>query len=164
MTSSRRTMMVLVLILLLAGGYLLRTMHRPAPGTDPFHARVVSVFDGDTLRVRTPTGVHRVVRLENVECPEVRPNDNCRRDARRGGWDCVRQAKLGREARRFVRDRLVETSVRVIPRSPESSGEDRRLIGRVQTTAGRDLGEALLEAKLCRPWLDTPPTGAEPPF
>lgn len=168
MTPSRRTVIVSLLVLLLAGGYLLREIRRPTrtpdTGPDPFDARVVSVFDGDTLRVRSRTGVTRLVRLQNVECPETRPNENCRRDGRRGGWSCARQLSPGRKARRFVRNRLADTPVRVIPRSSASSGDGHRLIARIRNPDGRDLGEALVEAGLCRPWLPEPPEGPDPPF
>lgn len=163
MTPSRR-LLVLAGLTLLVGGYLLRgiapRVGQPTPGTEPFEARVVSVPDGDTLRVRRRGGSVRTVRVQNVECPEVRPNENCRRDARRGGWDCARQAAPARRARRFVMDRVENAHVRVLPRP----SDDTRLIARVKTPAGRDLGEALIEGGLCRPWLDRPPSGADPPF
>ncbi len=163
MTPSRR-LLVLAALLLLVVGYLLRGtgpgVEQPIPETDPFEARVVSVPDGDTLRVRRRGGSVRVVRIQNVECPEIRPNENCRRDARRGGWDCARQAEPARRARRFVTERVGDTRVRVLPRP----ADDTRMIARVKTPGGRDLGEALIEAGLCRPWFDRPPSGADPPF
>lgn len=163
MTPSRR-MLVLAGLILLVGGYFLRGtgpwFEQPTPGTESFEARVVSVPDGDTLRVRRRGGTVRVVRVQNVECPEIRPNDNCRRDARRGGWNCARQAEPARRARRFVKERVGNTRVRILPRPTD----DTRLIARVKTPSDRDLGEALIEAGLCRPWLDRPPSGADPPF
>lgn len=163
MSSSRR-LLILAGLALLVGGYLLRGtgpwVEQPGPRTDPFEARVVSIPDGDTLRVRRPGGSVLVVRIQNVECPEIRPNRNCRQDARRGGWDCARQAEPARRARRFVKHRVGNETVRLLPRP----ADDPRMIARVRTRGGRDLGEALIEAGLCRPWLDRPPTGADPPY
>lgn len=171
MTDTRRTTALLVLFFLGLSGYVGWTLHPYHRGEGPTHrpesdavrGRVVHVFDGDTLRVRLPDGAEVTVRLQNVECPETRANENCRGDARRGGWSCARQRPAGLRARRALREKLEGATVTVRADASRRNTDDRRL-ARLETSEGDDVGEWLVDQGLCRRWRDDPPRGSHPPY
>jgi micrococcal nuclease len=112
----------------------------------PVPAVVEEVIDGDTLRVRAhiwlgqDVAIH--VRLAGVDAPETR-----------GG--CARERELAERAQDFLTSRLVPTGdklPRVRLREVRYGKYARRVVARVETTAGLDLSAALLAAGLARPY------------
>lgn len=112
----------------------------------PVPAVVEEVIDGDTLRVRAhiwlgqDVAIH--VRLAGVDAPETR-----------GG--CARERELAERAQDFLASRLAPAgnklpSVRL--REVRYGKYARRVVARVETAAGLDLGAALLAAGLARPY------------
>ena len=133
--------------------WLLAIGAAPATGAEarevlagPVPAVVEEVIDGDTLRVRAhiwlgqDVAIH--VRLAGVDAPETR-----------GG--CARERELAERAQDFLASRLAPAgnklpSVRL--REVRYGKYARRVVARVETAAGLDLGAALLAAGLARPY------------
>ncbi len=118
--------------------------------TGPVPAVVEEVIDGDTLRVRARIWLGQdlaiYVRLAGVDTPEVR-------------GACARERELAQQARDFVASRLApgrdpggdrEASVQL--REVRYGKYARRVVARVETAAGLDLGTALLAAGLAQPY------------
>jgi endonuclease YncB( thermonuclease family) len=112
----------------------------------PVPAVVVEVVDGDTLRVRAriwlDQDVTTSVRLAGVDAPEMH-------------GACRREREMARRAQAFVASQLAPAgdhgaSVRL--RDLRYGKYARRVIARVETAAGLDLGAALLAAGLARPY------------
>lgn len=112
----------------------------------PVPALVESVIDGDTLKVRAliwlgqEVTVH--VRLASVDAPELR-------------GACDRERALAERARAFLANRLASVgddgpSVRL--REVRYGKYAGRVVARVETAAGLDLGAALLAAGLAQPY------------
>jgi endonuclease YncB( thermonuclease family) len=125
----------------------------PAPpsggGGDPDRrrVRVVSVVDGDTLRVRLADGRRRAVRLIGIDTPEMRRSGGGRPECgAREATAALRRLTLRRDGARR-RGRTV-----VLVRDPTQDAVDRfgRLLAYVETTGGADLGRALVR----RGWAD----------
>jgi len=103
-------------------------------------ARVVSVYDGDTLTVEAeiwPGIIARSsVRIDGIDAPEIR--GRCRREKDR--------ALMARDAlRRLAGDHVILRDVR----KGKYAG---RVIARVYTTDGRDIAAIMLKAGLARPY------------
>jgi endonuclease YncB( thermonuclease family) len=112
----------------------------------PVPAVVVAVVDGDTLRVRAriwlDQDVTTSVRLAGVDAPEVR-------------GACRRERDLARRARDFVASQVAsggDMSPTVQLRDLRYGKYARRIVARVETPAGLDLGAALLAAGLVQPY------------
>lgn len=114
--------------------------------TGPVPAVVEEVVDGDTLKVRAHIwlgqDVEIFVRLAGVDTPEPR-------------GACEQERKLARTARDFVVSRLAsggaeEAGVRL--HDVRYGKFARRVVARVETASGLDLGAALLAAGLARPY------------
>jgi endonuclease YncB( thermonuclease family) len=114
--------------------------------TGPLPVTVVRVIDGDTLVVlpapheplldEDNARLRIVVRLLGVDAPELRADHECEREA-------------ARRATEFVRRLLAEArDIRLVPGPLDRYG---RTLGRI-TADGRDLGHALIEAGLARPY------------
>lgn len=114
----------------------------------PLPAWVVSVIDGDTLEVRVHIWLGQElntrVRLAGIDAPELRGN-------------CDREKDLARRARAYLLARLLPAEAEV------GSGEIRlrevrygkyagRVLARVETLDGTDLGQGLIAAGLARPY------------
>jgi micrococcal nuclease len=118
----------------------------PAPAAEslagPLPATVVRVVDGDTLdvKVRIWLGqdLETRIRLDGIDAPEL--HGRC--DAERRLADAAR-ALLAREAASGAAVRLRDV------RNGKFAG---RVLARVETAAGQDLGQALLNAGLARPY------------
>ncbi len=135
--------------------WLLVIAAAPASGaedilTGPVPAVVEEVIDGDTLRVRARIWLGQdlaiYVRLAGVDTPEVR-------------GACTRERELAQRARDFIASRLApgrdpggnrEASVQL--REVRYGKYARRVVARVETAAGLDLGTALLAAGLAQPY------------
>ncbi|MFM2129700.1 MAG: hypothetical protein RL477_1246 [Pseudomonadota bacterium] len=105
----------------------------------PVAAQVLKVLDGDTLMVRARIWVGQDieirVRIFGIDAPELRGR-------------CEEEKLRARQARDFVRDAVASGRVRLhLIQYDKYAG---RVLARVETESGRDLGAALLAAKLAR--------------
>lgn len=113
--------------------------------------------DGDSFLVRLPDKREIVVRLYFVDCIEVEVSDvtgkrRLREQARHFGVDDVVLVRnYGSEATRFVAETLSKPFQlhTAFSKAPGRSGKPRYL-GFITTSAGRDLGELLVEKGLAR--------------
>jgi micrococcal nuclease len=107
----------------------------------PIQADVVQVRDGDTLEVRARIWLGQVistkVRLAGVDTPELRGR-------------CHRERQMAEAARDFVKRKLNDPRVTLHDiRYGKYAG---RVLARVITVRGEDLGAALVAAGLARPY------------
>lgn len=113
----------------------------PLPG--PVPAEVVEVIDGDTIAVRAHIwpghSVETRVRLSGVDTPEVRRPD------------CEAERALGREASRAVAD-LLPPGRAVSLYEIELGSFAGRVVARLETGDGLDLGTWLTERGLAQPY------------
>ena len=115
-------------------------LHRQSvPG--PVPARVLRVIDGDTLMVRARIWIGQEieikVRLAGVDAPELRGK-------------CERERRLARQARDLIAARIADGEVSL--HGVQYGKFAGRVLARVETSAGDDLGTALLDAGLGRPY------------
>ncbi len=130
-------------------------LHRASvPG--PVPATVLRVIDGDTLMVRARIWIGQEieikVRLSGVDAPELRGK-------------CESERILARQARDLVAASIAggEVSLHAVQYGKFAG----RVLARVETSAGDDLGTALLDSGLGRPyrgkrrqgWCAPPPPG-----
>ena len=110
----------------------------------PVPAQVLSVIDGDTIEVRAVIWLGQVVstrvRLAGIDAPELRGK-------------CARERALAERARAYLLARLeggkrAQVRLRDI-RYGKYAG---RVLARVETAGGEDLGRGLLAAGLARPY------------
>ncbi len=110
----------------------------------PVPAEVVAVIDGDTIEVRAVIWLGQVVstrvRLAGIDAPELRGK-------------CARERALAERARAYLLARLeggerVQVRLRDI-RYGKYAG---RVLARVETAGGEDLGRGLMAAGLARPY------------
>jgi endonuclease YncB( thermonuclease family) len=107
----------------------------------PVQADVIRVHDGDTLQVRARIWMGQVistkVRLAGVDTPELRGR-------------CHREQRMAEAARDFVKRKLNDPRVTLHDiRYGKYAG---RVLARVITARGEDLGAALIAAGLARPY------------
>lgn len=134
----------LACVLLLAAGPENQAAAAEASLAGPVPAVVEAVVDGDTLRVRAriwlDQEVTTSVRLAGIDAPEI-------------AGACPRERALARRAREFVARRL-ETGRNDAPtvrlREVRYGKYARRVVARVETADGLDLGAALLAAGLAQ--------------
>lgn len=109
----------------------------------PVPARVLKVVDGDTVLVRARIwlgqDVETNVRLAGVDTPEK----NSR---------CERERELARKAGDFVRARLGEDEAWVSLMDVIHDKYGKRVVARIVTPAGEDVGTLLLRAGLAHPY------------
>jgi endonuclease YncB( thermonuclease family) len=112
--------------------------------TGPLPARVVEVVDGDTLGVRVRIWLDQEVttrvRLAGIDAPELRGL-------------CERERTLARRAAAFVVGKVMAEAPEdnVVRLTDVRYGKyARRVVARVETRDGEDLGQALLDAGLAR--------------
>ena len=97
--------------------------------------RVVKVIDGDTIRVRFPSGKREVVRVVGIDTPEVY-----------GGNECG-----GKEASAALKSVLKPRTVVNLASDPTQADRDRyRRILRYVAWKGHDMGEAMVRAGLAK--------------
>lgn len=105
----------------------------------PVPADVVRVHDGDTLDVRARIWLGQVVstkiRIAGIDTPELRGR-------------CHRERRMAEAARAFVRSKLSDP--RITLRDIRYGKYAGRVLARVITARGEDLGEALIAAGLGR--------------
>jgi len=105
----------------------------------PVPAEVVRVVDGDTLTVRAHVWLgQRVeveVRLAGIDAPELRGR-------------CPRESELARAAQRAIEGMVATAAVRLREVRHDKYGG--RVLARVETADGRDLGAALVQRGLAR--------------
>ncbi len=112
----------------------------------PVPARVTTILDGDTLEVRARVWLGQEVitrvRLDGVDAPELTGNCGAERDqAARARDFLVRRLA-------FAPNRPAEVVLRDI-RLGKFAG---RVLARVETAGGEDLGQGLIAAGLARPY------------
>lgn len=120
----------------------------------PLPAQVVSVLDGDTLEVRIHIWLGQElrtrVRLAGIDAPELKGK-------------CERERKLARRARAYLLARLgpVDAGARAGIAAAAGAVQLReirygkyagRVLARVETLDGTDLGQRLIAAGLARPY------------
>ncbi len=107
----------------------------------PVRAEVLKVLDGDTLVVRARIWVGQdleiKVRITGIDAPEMRGR-------------CEGEKQLARRARDFVRAAVASGRLRLYQIQYEKYAG--RVLARVETEAGRDIGRDLLAAGLARPY------------
>ncbi|MDH3593309.1 MAG: thermonuclease family protein [Rhodospirillales bacterium] len=134
---------LLALVWLLAGPEFPLRAAEPLAG--PVPAVVTAVVDGDTLEVRARIWLGQElttrVRLAGIDAPEAKS-------------DCPRERALAARARAFLSARLRPAGARAPAavrlhdiRNGKYAG---RVLARVESAAGLDLGRALLAAGLAR--------------
>ncbi len=110
----------------------------------PVPAEVLSVIDGDTLEVRAVIWLGQVVstrvRLAGIDAPELRGK-------------CAREQALAERARAYLLARLEGGDrARVRLRDIRYGKYAGRVLARVETAGGEDLGRGLMAAGLARPY------------
>lgn len=114
-------------------------------GTEPVAGPVVAwvgeVIDGDTMLVRARIwlgqDVETRVRLLGIDAPELKAR-------------CGEEQRLALAARDFVRDRVLGRRVNLVDIRHDKYGK--RVLSRVITPDGEDLGEALIRHGFARPY------------
>ncbi len=111
----------------------------PLPG--PIPADVLDVLDGDTIAVRATIwlgqAVETHVRLSGIDAPEMRA-------------PCAEEKAKAEAARDLARRLLADGHARLLEVQADKYGG--RVRARVQTSAGADLSQMLLDAGLARPY------------
>ena len=136
-----RILVLAVLAAPVAGGALGAADRLPGP----LPAQVVSVLDGDTLEVRVHIwlgqDIRTRVRLAGIDAPEIKGK-------------CARERDLAQRARAYILAQL-ESAAGAAPvqlkevRYGKYAG---RVLARVETLDGTDLGQELITAGLARPY------------
>ncbi|MGE5548222.1 MAG: thermonuclease family protein [Solirubrobacterales bacterium] len=107
----------------------------------PIYAQVVKVIDGDTIAVRARIWLRQEVdthvRLFGLDTPEKRGR-------------CESERAMAQQAQDFVEQRLAEGWVWLRDVRLDKYGG--RVVARVETPAGDDLTQAVIAAKLGRPY------------
>ena len=129
----------LVSVGLVLGASISVSARERLPG--PVQADVVRVRDGDTLEVKARIWlgqvIHTKVRLAGVDTPELRGR-------------CDREQRMAEAARDFVKRKLSDR--RVTLRDIRYGKYAGRVLARVITARGEDLGKTLIAAGLARPY------------
>ena len=110
----------------------------------PVPAQVLSVIDGDTIEVRAVIWLGQVVRtrvrLAGIDAPELRGK-------------CARERALAERARAYLLARVGgEDRAWVRLRDIRYGKYAGRVLARVETAGGEDLGRGLMAAGLARPY------------
>ena len=110
----------------------------------PVPAEVLAVIDGDTIEVRAVIWLGQVVstrvRLAGIDAPELRGK-------------CARERALAERARAYLLAKLEGGDrVRVRLRDIRYGKYAGRVLARVETAGGEDLGRSLMAAGLARPY------------
>ena len=134
----RRVVFVLSLVALAAGGIAAAGADSGrSPLSGPIPGFVERVVDGDTLRVRARIWLRQElvtdVRLRGVDTPELHGR-------------CPEERQRARDARDFVVERVGGREVWLRDLSEDKYGG--RIVARLSTRDGADLGAALLERGL----------------
>ncbi len=141
-----RILALAALAVLVAGGVMPGALGAAERLAGPLPAQVVSVLDGDTLEVRVHIWLGQDlstrVRLAGIDAPELKGK-------------CDRERELARRARAYLLARLdpVDAGAGAVRlweiRYGKYAG---RVLARVETLDGTDLGQGLLAAGLARPY------------
>ncbi|MBF0485962.1 MAG: thermonuclease family protein [Candidatus Omnitrophica bacterium] len=99
----------LVIAILAGFGILLSSVVKAPQSADFENARVVHVYDGDTVKL--DNGEH--VRLLGIDAPEMHENPKLMRDSARSGMDTKTILTMGREAYRYVKPLVDQKQVRL---------------------------------------------------
>lgn len=120
---------------------LVNSAHAEESLPGPIEATLIEVIDGDTVRVRAHIWLGQemetLVRLDGIDAPEL-------------AGRCERERILARQARDRLSAELAGGPVRLWNVRPDKYWG--RVVAAVMDPAGRDPGEALVEAGLARPY------------
>ncbi len=137
---------ILALAALVVGGVLPGALGAADRLAGPLPAQVVSVLDGDTLEVRVHIwlgqDLNTRVRLAGIDAPELKGK-------------CDRERDLAQRARAYLLARLEPAAAgagMVRLREVRYGKFAGRVLARVETWDGTDLGQGLLAAGLARPY------------
>ena len=106
-------------------------------------AEVVSVLDGDTIKVMYE-GRKESVRLIGIDAPESKKNSKARRDSARTSRDLGAILAQGRLARDFVRGLVTKGDEVAIELDVEQRDHYGRLLGYVYLSDGRMLNDLIV--------------------
>jgi micrococcal nuclease len=114
----------------------------PLPG--PYPATVISVVDGDTVRVKVKIwlGLYQEVkvRIAEIDAPEISSKAKC-----------TKEKELGLKAKEFLESVIPQQStINLIRISEDEFGG--RVDATIQTTDGKDVGELLRSEGLASPY------------
>ncbi len=118
-------------------------------------AAVVSVTDGDTIRV-SYRGKNRPVRLIGIDAPESRRNRKARRDSSRGGSDMGTMVAQGKLAKKHVQGLVKKGDTVRLVFDVEKRDRYRRLLAYVYLSDGRMLNDVIIRDGYASP-LTIPP-------
>ena len=123
------------------GGFSDTPPNGAEPVAGPVAAWVFDVIDGDTIAVRARIwlgqDVDTRVRLFGIDTPELKAR-------------CEEEQRLAHAARDFVREKTQSRRVSLMDVRYDKYG--RRVLARVVTADGEDLGQALIRRGLARPY------------
>jgi len=128
---------------------LLATLTLPlqAVGTeDIWSAKVLSVVDGDTLKINYK-GKQESVRLIGIDAPESRPNKKAKNDAQRSGEDLKTITAMGKVATNYVKNLLKPGDTVRIEFDVQRRDKYGRLLGYVYLPNGDMLNEEIVNIK-----------------
>jgi micrococcal nuclease len=106
-------------------------------------AEVVSVLDGDTIKVMYE-GRKESVRLIGIDAPESKKNSKARRDSARSSRDIGAIITQGRLARDYVRSLVTKGDEVSIEFDVEKRDRYHRLLGYVYLSDGRMLNDLVI--------------------
>lgn len=114
------------------------------------NARVLSVVDGDTLKVNY-RGRYETIRLIGIDAPESIRNEKARKDARRTKTNLRALTSQGREAAKFVKTQVKPRHPIRIEFDIETRDKYGRLLAYVYLSDGKMLNEEILKAGYANP-------------
>lgn len=107
-------------------------------------AKVLSVVDGDTLKVNYK-GKEESVRLIGIDAPESTPNKKAKNDSKRSGEDLKTITAMGKEATNYVKSLVKPGDTVRIEFDVEKRDKYGRLLGYVYLSDGKMLNEEIVK-------------------
>lgn len=114
-------------------------------------ARVLSVVDGDTLKVNY-RGRYETIRLIGIDAPESMRNEKARDDARRTKTNLRALTSQGKVAAKFVKTLVKPRHPIQIELDVETRDKYGRLLAYVYLSDGKMLNEEILKAGYANPY------------
>lgn len=107
--------------------------------------KVISVVDGDTLKVRYK-GIEEGVRLIGIDAPESRPNKKARNDAQRSGEDLKTITAMGKEATNYAKSLVKPGDTLKMEFDVQKRDKYGRLLAYVYLSDGKMFNEEIVKA------------------
>jgi len=108
-------------------------------------AKVISVVDGDTLKVNYK-GKEESVRLIGIDAPETRPNKKARNDAQRSGEDLKTITAMGKEATNYAKSLVRPGDTVKMEFDAQKRDKYGRLLAYIYLSNGKMLNEEIVKA------------------